>query len=609
MGWRRAASAALARSLASLFGALLAIAVSSTTAHAISQGCANLGSFLDNIAPFGFGGGDSQSYVGSFDAGETLTLTYTRTGSRNFSFIEFSFTPPMTAVTRTSAELGPGATNLTLTIPSTGGPYTVGWRVGTNNEFAGDVIVSVVCTAAPPPPPVDDSTTTALASSLNPSDVGESVTFTATVRSPAGTPTGTVTFLNDGATLGTAKLSAGVARLETSDLPVGRHPITARYNPTGAFDPSASPVLDQLVNADDADSERLDQMATLTTKIVAQTSGQSMQGAVDTALDDAFSGANTFTGDTTGFYMSVGGAPPSVRALDILGFDRRAGDSPADRTFSSLLGPTRGSHAADPVDPAAAGNWRVWTSARNTWWDSDVATGDVRGSQANMLVGFTYVVTPALAAGVFGGYETFEYNSRPLDARLAGSGWTGGGYLGWKFLPAYRFDVAVAGTALDYSGEAGRAAGTFAGSRLFLTTGVTGSHTLGALKIDPSVKLYALWERDRGFTDTLGTAHDDRSFSTARLSGGLKVAYPFQTGGQVAIEPFAGVYADYYFSQDDGQPTAVDAIRDGWSARFIGGLSVTSRAGVRASLTGELGGIGQGGAPHGAIRGSLGVPL
>src|SRR6202030_3723976 len=51
------------------------------------------------------------------------------------------------------------------------------------------------------------ATATSVVSSLNPSTFGQSVTFTATVSSAAGTPTGTVTF-NDGATaLGTVALS------------------------------------------------------------------------------------------------------------------------------------------------------------------------------------------------------------------------------------------------------------------------------------------------------------------------------------------------------------------------------------------------------------------
>ena len=74
------------------------------------------------------------------------------------------------------------------------------------------------------------ASTTSVVSSVNPSAVGQAVTFTATVRpATSGTPTGTVTF-SDGATvLGTGTLSLGKATFTTSALAVGSHSITASY--------------------------------------------------------------------------------------------------------------------------------------------------------------------------------------------------------------------------------------------------------------------------------------------------------------------------------------------------------------------------------------------
>jgi hypothetical protein len=78
------------------------------------------------------------------------------------------------------------------------------------------------------------ATTTGVASSLNPSQLGESVTFTATVSGPAGTgtPTGTVQFKIDGTNSGGAvTLSAGgTAQLTPSTLTAGAHTVTADYN-------------------------------------------------------------------------------------------------------------------------------------------------------------------------------------------------------------------------------------------------------------------------------------------------------------------------------------------------------------------------------------------
>ena len=77
-----------------------------------------------------------------------------------------------------------------------------------------------------------NSTTTALTADPNPTVFGQPVTFTATVTvvvPGAGTPTGTVDFLDGATKLGTGTLSGGVATFRISTLSVGTHSITASY--------------------------------------------------------------------------------------------------------------------------------------------------------------------------------------------------------------------------------------------------------------------------------------------------------------------------------------------------------------------------------------------
>jgi hypothetical protein len=97
------------------------------------------------------------------------------------------------------------------------------------------------------------NTTTTLASSANPSVSGQSVTFTATVSAVApgaGTPTGTVTFKDGAATLGTGSLSSGQATFTTTSLSVASHSITAVYGADVNFNTSTSATLTQTVNKD-----------------------------------------------------------------------------------------------------------------------------------------------------------------------------------------------------------------------------------------------------------------------------------------------------------------------------------------------------------------------
>jgi hypothetical protein len=93
---------------------------------------------------------------------------------------------------------------------------------------------------------VNAATTTSVTSSVNPSVLGQSVTFTATVavvQPGAGTPAGTVTFMDGSTVLGSATLSAGMATFSTTALPVGSGDvITARYLGNGSYAPSSATV-------------------------------------------------------------------------------------------------------------------------------------------------------------------------------------------------------------------------------------------------------------------------------------------------------------------------------------------------------------------------------
>jgi probable HAF family extracellular repeat protein len=89
-----------------------------------------------------------------------------------------------------------------------------------------------------------------ITSSLNPSVMGQPVTFTAQITSIAGPPPDgeTVDFTIAGSLLGTVALKNGVAQLTTSSIPAGSFVIAVKYNGDANYLPNSHTILRQVVN-------------------------------------------------------------------------------------------------------------------------------------------------------------------------------------------------------------------------------------------------------------------------------------------------------------------------------------------------------------------------
>jgi sugar lactone lactonase YvrE len=90
--------------------------------------------------------------------------------------------------------------------------------------------------------------TVALGSSANPALVSNSVTFTATVSSGSGTPSGSVDFYDGTTLLGSGTLASGTATYATSSLTVGTHSVTAAYGGDTQFSTLTSSAVSQVVS-------------------------------------------------------------------------------------------------------------------------------------------------------------------------------------------------------------------------------------------------------------------------------------------------------------------------------------------------------------------------
>jgi sugar lactone lactonase YvrE len=172
--------------------------------------------------------------------GQTLTLTATVTASNGVA--------PTGAVTflNGAATLGTGTLNAsgvaTLVLTPAVDTYSITAAYGGTTDDAPSVSSPPITVNVDYP-----ATATVLTASPDPSPVENNVTFTATVSSSAGTPTGTVSFYDGTVLLGTSTLESGVATYSTSALTVGSHNITAQYPGVAGFAASTSSVVVEVI--------------------------------------------------------------------------------------------------------------------------------------------------------------------------------------------------------------------------------------------------------------------------------------------------------------------------------------------------------------------------
>jgi sugar lactone lactonase YvrE len=158
--------------------------------------------------------------------------------------------------------------------------------------------------SAPVTEVVQAKTSTVLSTSVNPVLAGTPIQFTAQVTSTGGVaPTGTITLLDGGATIGTAPVSAtGSATFSLSTLAFGTHVLTASYSGDGVSLPSVSTPLTQVITA-------ITTTVHLGASATAVTTDQQLTllASVDSNGTAPFSGTVTFTANGT----VIGTAPAS----------------------------------------------------------------------------------------------------------------------------------------------------------------------------------------------------------------------------------------------------------------------------------------------------------
>ena len=559
---------------------------SSSTTLATSPNPSNLGQIVTLTATI-----DNVTNPSHFVPTGTVTFTDLTTNTQLGSVLLNGATGPLQKSIQVSSLSGG---NHSLQASFSGGNYIAPGAVATTVSGSNSNTVQQTVNAV--------ATTTSLTSSRNPSSVGQPVTFTASVT--GSSPTGTVTFFDGGTQIGSATVAGGAASLTTSSLAAGSHSITVHYRGDANNAASVSAVLVQTVSGP-GDSVKLRETQVSVMPIAANISGQAITGAVGDAIGVGFGGSPASLALNGGGFTYYFGADSQIRngtAADDDGLKRFLASSDGhahmvDNGFSAL-----GYAGLVKAAPSSAGpstlprDWLAWIDVRGTGYDQSASGNDLKGIQVNAVAGVTRRFTSDFLLGAFVGYERFDFSSMALSGQLDGNGWTAGAYLGWRIAPQVRFDAMAGWTALVADDAAGAASGSFSGGRWLTSTGLTGGYPWQSLVLEPSARVFALFEHDNGYADSLGVFQAERDFSTGRASAGMKAIYPLDFPRMTSLLPYAGLYGDYYFSSDNAATAGLTTVPllQGWSARATAGLALSFHGGPLVGIGAEYGGIGSG---------------
>lgn len=209
--------------------------------------------------------------------------------------------------------------------------------------------------------------TTTVASSQNPSLIGASVTFTATVVGTA--PTGTVNFKDGGTTFGgcgaqplSGSGNTKTATCVTSALALGSHSIVATYSGDGSNASSSSPTLTQVVNLPSTtttvSSSQNPANVGATVTFTAQVTGTAPTGSVtfkDGAATICATVALTGSGNTKSAQCATSALTLGSHSITAAyGGDSGNASSTSTALTQSIVAPT-GTTLTSSLNPAAAG--------------------------------------------------------------------------------------------------------------------------------------------------------------------------------------------------------------------------------------------------------------
>lgn len=235
------------------------------------------------------------------------------------------------------------------------------------------------------------ATSTGLASNLNPAVYGQSVTFTATVSSASGTPTGTVQFYNGSVGIGSGTLANGKTSISVSSLPAGSDSITATYQGSTTFASSTSAPVNQVVNGiststgltSSLNPSGYGQLVTLTAT-VSSTAG-TPTGSINFYNGSAMIGSGTLSGGKTSISTSSlpAGSDSITAAYQGSAAFAASASAPVNQVVNAA---TTSTGLTSSLNPAGTGQSITFTASVTSQYGG-ATTGSVTFSSGSQTLG------------------------------------------------------------------------------------------------------------------------------------------------------------------------------------------------------------------------------
>ncbi len=247
-----------------------------------------------------------------------------------------------------------------------------------------------------------------VASNVNPSDVGQSVTFTASVT--PSTATGTVQFYDGGTSIGAASLASGSASFSTASLGKGTHSLSAAYGGDAADAAAASATLNQIVKAAAAVS--------LTSSVNPSTVGQAVTFSASVTPSAATGTIQFLNGSTVLGTVNVSSGNAVFSTSSLAAGAHSITASYGGDTYDAAATSTALTQTVNVAAPAAPSNLTATASGSsqiNLAWHASATSGVTYNVYGSTSAGFMPSASNRLATGV----ATTSYDATGLSASTA----------------------------------------------------------------------------------------------------------------------------------------------------------------------------------------------